>query len=334
MATIRKRNGKWAVEVRKVGYPKIYRTFLDKTSATKYAREVETSMDKNTFEDYSNAHSMTLKMLLIKYRNEITANKKGAKEETSKLNLLLKHKICLHSLMNLRPHHVYAFKTEWSKGRAPSTVNKYLNMMKHAWTTARKVWGISTPPTNPFDFIELDKEAPARDRVLTKTEYVKLLDACTNSNLPPLLDAVKFAYLTGARQGEQLRLKLEHVDFERRVLTFYDTKNGEDRTIPISDEVIAIIKRNRFGPFVFNILKRRLRKHFDIAKRRAQIKNFRWHDLRACFCTNALIAGWTIAQVATVSGHKDWSQLKRYARIKADDLVEKVNALNVVNINK
>ena len=94
MATIRKRNGKWAVEVRKVGYPKIYRTFLDKTSATKYAREVETSMDKNTFEDYSNAHSMTLKMLLIKYRNEITANKKGAKEETSKLNLLLKHKIC------------------------------------------------------------------------------------------------------------------------------------------------------------------------------------------------------------------------------------------------
>jgi len=26
--------------------------------------------------------------------------------------------------------------------------------------------------------------------------------------------------------------------------------------------------------------------------------------------------------------------LKRYARIKADDLVEKVNALNVVNINK
>ncbi len=49
MATIRKRNGKWAVEVRKVGYPKIYRTFIDKTSANKYAREVETSMDKNTF---------------------------------------------------------------------------------------------------------------------------------------------------------------------------------------------------------------------------------------------------------------------------------------------
>ena len=64
------------------------------------------------------------------------------------------------------------------------------------------------------------------------------------------------------------------------------------------------------------------------------LKTVKIDDLRDCFCTNALIAGWTIAQVATVSGHKDWSQLKRYARIKADDLVEKVNALNVVNINK
>ena len=89
MATIRKRRGQWAVEVRKVGYPKIYRTFIDKTSARKYAQQVEASMHANTFEDYSNAKSMTLKMLLIKYRNEITAQKKGAMEESSKINLLL-----------------------------------------------------------------------------------------------------------------------------------------------------------------------------------------------------------------------------------------------------
>ena len=334
MATLRKRNGKWKVEIRKVGFPSINRTFLDKTSARKFAQKIEASMDANTFEDFSGAKSMTLKMLLIRYRNEITANKKGAMEETSKINLLLKQRICLHSLMTLRSHHLYAFKNEWSKGRAAATVNKYFNIMRHAWTTARRVWGIATPPQNPFDFINLDAEAPARDRVLTHREYAKLLYACSLSNLPPLKDAVEFAYLTGCRQGEQLRLKLEHIDFDRKVLTFYNTKNGEDRTIPISDAVIAIIKRNRFGPFIFNVLKRRLRKHFVIAMKKADIKNFRWHDLRACFCTNALIKGWTIAQVATVSGHRDWSQLKRYARIKADDLVEKINTLNVVNINK
>ena len=203
-------------------------------------------------------------------------------------------------------------------------------MMKHAWTTARKVWGISTPPMNPFDYIELEKEAPARDRVLTKAEYAKLLESCTNSNLPPLLDAVKFAYLTGARQGEQLRLKLEHVDFERRVLTFYDTKNGEDRTIPLSDTAFEILKRHRFGDTLFNILARRLRKHFNIACRRAAISNFRFHDLRACFITNALLSGMSEATVAAISGHKDYRSMKRYTRIKAQDLIDDVNKISAI----
>ena len=338
MATIRKRNGKWAVEVRKVGYPKVYRTFFEKTTALKFAKDIETQMDKNIFEDYSGTAGLTLKVLLIKYRNEITANKKGVDEETSKINVLLKNKVCLHSLMALRSHHLYSFKTEWSKTRSAATVNKYINLMSHAWTTARKVWGIALPPQNPFELVTLDKEAPPRDRVLTREEYQKLLQACSLSHYAYLKDAVEFAYLVGARQGEILRLKYEHINFERKVCTFYDTKNGEDRTVPLSDYILNILKNHRFGPFVFNVLKRRLRKHFDIAKRKAGITNFRFHDLRACFCTNALLSGWTIPQVAAVSGHKDWSQLKRYARIKADDLVAKIDTLNdwqnVVNIKK
>ena len=41
-------------------------------------------------------------------------------------------------------------------------------------------------------------------------------------------------------------------------------------------------------------------------------RKLRWHDLRACFATNALMSGMSIAQVSTITGHKDWSQLKRY----------------------
>ena len=332
MATIRKRKGRWYVEIRKVGYPKVYRTFFEKTTALKFAKDIETQMDKNIFEDYSGTAGLTLKVLLIKYRNEITANKKGVDEETSKINVLLKNKVCLHSLMALRSHHLYSFKTEWSKTRSAATVNKYINLMSHAWTTARKVWGIALPPQNPFELVTLDKEAPPRDRVLTREEYQKLLQACSLSHYAYLKDAVEFAYLVGARQGEILRLKYEHINFERKVCTFYDTKNGEDRTVPLSDYILNILKNHRFGPFVFNVLKRRLRKHFDIAKKRAGIENFRYHDLRACFCTNALLSGWTIAQTAAVSGHQDWSQLKIYSRIKAEDLVDKINTINVVNL--
>ena len=69
---------------------------------------------------------------------------------------------------------------------------------------------------------------------------------------------------------------------------------------------------------------------FNNACKKAGIDNFRFHDLRACFCTNALLSGMQIEQVAFLSGHKDWSQLKRYTRIKPEDLADKIN--NVVNI--
>mgnify|MGYP003119696780 FL=1 len=333
MATIRKiRSGKWFVEIRKKGYPNISKAFLEKSTASKWAREVEMQMDKNIFEDYSGAAGTSLKALLIKYRDEITSKKRGFREETSKINYLINHKIALNSLMRLRSNHIYKLKNELSETRVAATVNKYIHLLSHTWTTARKVWGIALPMQNPFELVSLDKEAPPRDRVLTKQEYAKLLEACKLSNLPWLKDLVEFAYLTGARQGEILNLKRADVDFEKKVCTFYKTKNGKDRTIPLPDAAISILKKYRFGPLVFNVLKRRLRKHFDIAKKRAGIENFRYHDLRACWCTNALLAGWSIAAVAAVSGHEDWQQLKIYSRIKAHDLVDKINNINVVNL--
>ena len=35
--------------------------------------------------------------------------------------------------------------------------------------------------------------------------------------------------------------------------------------------------------------------------------------------------GWSIAEVSVVSGHKTWSELKRYTRIQPSDLVKKIN---------
>ena len=178
--------------------------------------------------------------------------------------------------------------------------------------------------------VTLPKVNGSRDRILTKSESVKLLDACYESNLPMLRDIVVFASSTGARQGEILKMKREHINFEKKQITFFDTKNSLDRTIPVPEHVLSMLKSYRFGEFVFNTLARRLRKHFTIACKRAEIKDLRFHDLRAYFATNALLSGMTIAQVSFLTGHKDWSQLKRYTRIKPEDLLEKIN--NVVNL--
>jgi len=219
--------------------------------------------------------------------------------------------------------------TELGKTRAPGTVKKFIVIICHAWRVAKKEWGINLPAENPCDMVTLPKVNDARDRILTKSESVKLLDACSKSNLPMLRDIVEFAISVGARQGEILKLKREHIDFNKKLITFFDTKNDADRTIPAPDNVLTILKKYRFGSAVFDCNDRRLRKHFNIACKKAEIKDFRFHDTRACFATNALLSGMSIAEVAAITGHKTWAQLKRYTRIKPADLLDKIN--NVVN---
>ena len=78
MATIRKRkSGKWQVIIRKKNYPFVVRSFLEKSTASKFAKDVETQMDKQIFKDLSGASTTTLKDLMIKYRDEIVPNQKS-----------------------------------------------------------------------------------------------------------------------------------------------------------------------------------------------------------------------------------------------------------------
>jgi integrase len=330
MAYIRKLKGKYKVEVVKKGFPRIAKRFHTLGDARKFGKEIESQMERGVFEDYTSASRTSLKEILIKYRDEKTVLKKGFREETSTINFLIRHPISFNSLMRLKSHHIYKLMKELGETRAPATVNKYINIICHSWRVAKREWGINLPTENPCDMVTLNKVNDTRDRILTKSEYAKLLDACDQSNLYILKDVVMFAYAVGARQGEILRLKRKHINFDKKLITFFDTKNGEDRTIPVPDNALSILKSYRFGPYVFNTLARRLRKHFTIACKRAEITNLRFHDLRSSFCTNALLSGMTIAEVSFLSGHKDWSQLKRYTRIKPEDLLDKVN--NIVNL--
>ena len=60
MATIRKRLGKWQVQIRRKNYPNIIKTFREKSSADKYVREIEVMMDREQFQDLSAAANMTV----------------------------------------------------------------------------------------------------------------------------------------------------------------------------------------------------------------------------------------------------------------------------------
>tara|TARA_B100001971_G_C17695139_1_gene288915 strand:+ start:45 stop:320 length:276 start_codon:yes stop_codon:yes gene_type:complete len=71
MATIRKRKGKWFLEIRKKYFKPIRKTFVYEIDARKYAREKESELDKGFLVSYEQAQSTKFGELLERYRLEI-----------------------------------------------------------------------------------------------------------------------------------------------------------------------------------------------------------------------------------------------------------------------
>lgn len=325
MATIRKQRGKWQVIIRKKDYPNISKVFIEKRTANKWAKQVETEMERGIFEDFTKAHSIIVRDLLVKYQKEITPKKKGYREETHKLNFLIRHPVSKLSLMRMKSSDIYSLINELKdKNRKPQTVKHYVQLLHVVWNTAKKVWGIPLPSQSPFALVSLDKVENLRDEILTEEECQRLLVEASKSELNLLPDLIKFLYLTGARYGEATSLLRANVNDYTMIATLIDTKNGKDRDIALNSEIVSLLKKYPFGDKFFNVDYKTFHKEFDKAKRRAGLPYFRAHDLRACFITNKLREGWSIAEVSVMSGHKSIAMVQRYTRIKAKDLVKKM----------
>ena len=62
--------------------------------------------------------------------------------------------------------------------------------------------------------------------------------ACSESRNPYFKAFVVVAIETAMRRGEMLSLRRQHIDFEARTAFLPDTKNGYNRTIPLSNQAI------------------------------------------------------------------------------------------------
>jgi integrase len=207
----------------------------------------------------------------------------------------------------------------------PATINRELACMKKAFNLAMKEWQWCRE--NPVSRIAMEREHNARDRWLTVTEEKTLLLACG----PWLSDVVVFAIGTGMRMGEILELTWRGVDFDRRTVMVFRSKNGERRTIPASDRVLDVLKeRFKTRPldteFVFwsksqtRLEGGHLRRAFRLALSKAKIEDFHFHDLRHTFATRLAQQGVDLYTIQRLLGHKSPHMTQRYAHHSPESL--------------
>ncbi len=114
------------------------------------------------------------------------------------------------------------------------------------------------------------------------------------------------------------------------------TKNEEPIHVPLNDAAVAALRvvhsRGEGKGRVFQSAKtgeplENGRHWFDDAAAEAQIKNFRWHDLRHTFASRLRMKGAPLEDIADLLGHKSLTMTRRYAHLGPNKLHAVVSLL-------
>jgi integrase len=325
MASIYKRNGKWRVEIRKIGSKGIHKSFIVKDEAIRFARETEVKIEQGLYQDLTLAKTTKLKDVLVQYRDRVSITKRGYEQERYKINKIIRSDISDKTLSQLTPLVLFEYIELQKKLYTASTINKSITIINLALNFAERFLGISLNK-NPLKFIKRLKEAQFIGQVIELHEEVLLLKHAEFSKLYWLKTAIILGIDCGLRRGEILKLKAEDVNYNNSTAILRDTKNGETREIGLSSIAIQELKKlpvsidgklfpcKRADTFTFYY--RQLQRWSGVKKR--------FHDTRHTFASRSATSGWSITEIAAQGGWKQLQVLKRYTHIKAEYLAKKM----------
>jgi len=307
----------------------------NKNVAEKIHAKVLTQIAEGKWLELDRGEDTTFVALLQRYLNEHSVKKapNGAKRDVTSSKHLIPF-FGKRLLTEITPRLITEYKgLRYREGAKPATINRELALMKHAYTLATGEWELTKD--NPVKRVSLEKENNARDKWLDYNEEEKLLSHCPAW----LVDIIVFALNTGMREEEILSLRWKQVDLFRSVVLVVKSKNGEKRTIPLNKTALNLLKskskvRYVLGGYVFpssvgtKINQGNLRRAFGIARRKANIEDFRFHDLRHTFATRLVQAGVDLYKVQKLMGHKTPIMTQRYAHHYSESLRDGVDILD------
>ncbi|TXN68133.1 site-specific integrase [Methylobacterium sp. WL6] len=332
MATIRKRNDKWHVQVRRKGSATVTRSFLTKTDAQTWARQTETQADRRGLPvGLRTLDTLTVGDIMVRYRDTVTPTKRGAVREAMAVKVLLKHAIAKVPLSALTVAKVAAHRDLRLRTVKPASINRELALYRHAFEVARKVWDVPLSE-NPFALVVKPKVLDARTRRLEAGEWEVLREGCRRSRNPNVLPMVELGLETAMRRGEVLRLRWQDIDWTKRTLLIPTTKNGHARTIPLTGRALAVLRERMavatWGELrVFPTTEDAVKTAWRWVMKRAPLPDFRYHDLRHEAVSRFFELGLSIPEVALISGHRDTRMLMRYTHLRPEALADKLAKL-------
>lgn len=337
MATVRlAKSGLWQAIVRRKGYPAQSKTFDRKAEAELWAATLESEMGRGIFQSSNDAERTTFADLAERFKTEFAPyhykvrddNKEAWRFQVDRLAEFFGS----YSLAAIDQRLVAAFRDVRLKGGSraavgESTVRKEIFMLSKVLYFAQTECGIQLPRGNPVDKVRKPAESKGRERRLSAEEMTALENEVRKSRNPWLWLAYRLALATAMRQGELLALTWSDVDLPRRLAILRETKNGEQRAVPLTTAALEVLRSmpHALDGRVVPLDRMTLFHAFRASARRAGIADYTWHDLRHEALSRLAERGdLSVLELAAVSGHKTLQMLKRYTHLQAENLALKL----------
>ncbi|GMB81705.1 site-specific integrase [Shinella zoogloeoides] len=203
------------------------------------------------------------------------------------------------------------------RGNSNATINRKMAALSKLLRKAHKMGDIQSLP----EFKRL-KEKAGRIRFLEPEEETRLFEAISEKSDLYGRFCI-FLIDTGARLGEGIGLRWQ--DLNRDRATFWLTKSGKSRSVPLTERAAAAIQaseRTRRGPFT-NIVQAKFRAAWNEAKQEVGLgsePDVVPHILRHTCASRLVQGGIDIRRVQTWLGHQTLQMTMRYAHLASGDL--------------
>jgi integrase len=277
--------------------------------------------------------------MVDRYVEDVTPTKKGANQERYRASQINKTNLADMLIDRIDGAAIATYRDQRLKSVSNNTVRLELAFLSVVFEQCRREWGWGV--ANPVKQIRMPKPGKPRQRRLETGEEEALLSACRASGAYYLESFVVLAIETGMRFSEIAGVRREHVSMTNRTIYLPDTKNGHDRTVPLSKRALGAIQAlpASIDGRLFPIKPGSIRSAFLIAVQKAKtassgalLDGLRFHDLRHEAVSRLFEKGLNLIEVGMVSGHKTLSMLRRYTHLKVEHLSLKIDGRQSITV--
>lgn len=312
------------------------RTFALRTAATSWAKHREVALEDPVILAKARQGSCTLSSLIRWYIDSFRSISKWQRTKQSQLEFLERHPFGASDALTLTTasliDHVRSRRVG---GAGPATVGNDLTWIGVVLRAAKSVKQLPVPPgiveearaaCHELRLISKSRRRKRRPTAEEKQKLDQYFRRRDKRSTIQMFDVWHFAIESAKREAEICRLEWTDIDEAGRTGLVRDAKHpyakeGNHKRFKLTPEAWAIVQRQpRASRYIFPYNPKSISTAFTRACHLLGIIDLRFHDGRHEGTSQLFERGYQIHEVAQITLHDSWNELKRYTNLQPENL--------------